>query len=191
MDSIPIIYTERLILRPWMESDLEDMYEYSCDERVGPYAGWAAHKSILEAKQALARLMNDRMTESRAIVLKSEGRAIGNIGIHNRSPRRPRWGRVERELGYVLNPRYWGNEYAPEAARAVMNYCFAVKKVDTLWCGHYKFNENSRKVIEKLGFKLEIKRQEMLFHMDDRVENAYYYKMDRREYISLYRNGKI
>lgn len=34
-----ILKTERLILRPWMESDAESLYEYAKDPDVGPIAG--------------------------------------------------------------------------------------------------------------------------------------------------------
>lgn len=34
--------TERLILRPWKESDAERLYEYAKDPQVGPIAGWAS-----------------------------------------------------------------------------------------------------------------------------------------------------
>ena len=38
-----ILETERLILRPWMESDAESLYQYAKDPAVGPIAGWPPH----------------------------------------------------------------------------------------------------------------------------------------------------
>ena len=38
--------TERLILRPWAETDAEDLYRYAKDDRVGPIAGWPPHSSV-------------------------------------------------------------------------------------------------------------------------------------------------
>lgn len=35
--------TERLILRPWMVSDAEDLYKYAKNPEVGPIAGWPIH----------------------------------------------------------------------------------------------------------------------------------------------------
>ena len=40
------LYTERLILRPWVESDAQSLYEYAKDERIGPAAGWPAHTCV-------------------------------------------------------------------------------------------------------------------------------------------------
>ena len=40
-----ILETERLILRPWEETDAEECYKYAKDPRVGPAAGWPVHPS--------------------------------------------------------------------------------------------------------------------------------------------------
>ena len=41
-----IFETERLILRPWQESDADDLYRYASDPQVGPIAGWPVHTSV-------------------------------------------------------------------------------------------------------------------------------------------------
>ena len=40
------IETPRLILRPWTEADLNDLYEYASVDGVGEMAGWSHHESI-------------------------------------------------------------------------------------------------------------------------------------------------
>lgn len=45
--------TERLLLRPWKESDAESLYQYAKDERVGPIAGWPAHRSVEESREVI------------------------------------------------------------------------------------------------------------------------------------------
>ena len=41
-----MIETERLILRPWQDSDAAALFRYACDPDVGPVAGWAPHTSV-------------------------------------------------------------------------------------------------------------------------------------------------
>ncbi|OOM82148.1 hypothetical protein CLPUN_04870 [Clostridium puniceum] len=40
-----ILKTERIILRPWNIDDLDDLYEYAKNEKIGPNAGWEPHKN--------------------------------------------------------------------------------------------------------------------------------------------------
>ena len=181
-----ILQTPRLLLRPWREEDAEDMFEYARDPRVGPNAGWTPHKSLADTRITIRGFLHDKNCDTRAVVLKSENRPIGSIGLHRRSPRRLRRGREEREIGYVLNPAYWGHGYIPEAVNAVLYHALFELGVDVVWCGHYDFNDNSRRVIEKCGFSYVFRREEMLYHMDDRFCYACYYAMDRRHYRAMH-----
>ena len=45
--------TERLILRPWQESDAESCYEYAKDPQVGPEAGWPVHTSVENSREII------------------------------------------------------------------------------------------------------------------------------------------
>lgn len=40
------IVTDRLILRPWQESDAKSLYRYARDPAIGPVAGWPPHVSV-------------------------------------------------------------------------------------------------------------------------------------------------
>jgi RimJ/RimL family protein N-acetyltransferase len=57
------------------------------------------------------------------------------------------------ELGFHLRPRYWGQGLAREAAQAVIDFAFATVGAKALSAGHHPANLNSKKVIEKLGFR--------------------------------------
>ena len=52
-----VLTTERLTLRPWRESDLEDFYEYAKVDGVGQMAGWLPHESIETSKMILKNFM--------------------------------------------------------------------------------------------------------------------------------------
>lgn len=74
-----IIKTERLILRPWQESDAEDLFEYAQDPAIGPIAGWPPHKNIEESRQVIRNVFSSK--EAYAICLPSDNRAIGAIEL--------------------------------------------------------------------------------------------------------------
>lgn len=59
----------------------------------------------------------------------------------------------DAELGYWMGKPYWGQGYATEAARAVMDYGFAKSGVRRFVCKHLTGNEASARVIRKLGFR--------------------------------------
>lgn len=144
-----IIETERLILRPWQLSDLQDFYDYASVDGVGQMAGWLPHKSLEESKQILDMFIAEKKTL--ALVLKESGKVIGSIGLEDPDPD-PIEEKYGREIGYVLGKDYWGRGLMTEAVNAVIMHCFGVLGFDYLTCGHFLRNNRSRRVIEKCGF---------------------------------------
>jgi RimJ/RimL family protein N-acetyltransferase len=59
------------------------------------------------------------------------------------------------ELGFHLRPKYWGRGLAVEAATAAINFAFEAIGAKGLSAGHHPGNLNSKKVIEKLGFRYD------------------------------------
>ena len=172
--------TNRLILRDWCESDYLDLFEYARDERVGPNAGWPAHKDEEESKSIIKMFIEN--SDSYAIVLRSENKVIGGIGMHNRTPDETLKELNQREIGYVLNPKYWGNGYVPEAVKILIKYGFEEMNLDLIWCGHYDFNSNSKRVVEKCGFNYKFNRDVPLKLLDNKVVNELFYNIFKHEY---------
>lgn len=148
------IVTERLILRAFKESDLEDFYNYASVKGVGEMAGWKHHKNIYESAEILDRFINEDKTF--AICLKESGRVIGSLGVekYGLEDKLTEFdGYRGRELGFVLGKEHWGKGIMPEAVSAVIEYLFNECDLDFLLCGYYNFNAQSKKVQEKCGFK--------------------------------------
>lgn len=144
--------TPRLILRAWREADLEDFYEYASVDGVGQMAGWQPHQSIAESEKILKLFIAHKKTL--ALELKENGKTIGSIGLEELENLDESYDALQgREIGYVLSKDYWGRGLMPEAVRAVINYCFSVLDYDFLTCGHFAWNSQSRRVIEKCGFR--------------------------------------
>ena len=144
------IETPRLILRPWRENDLADFNEYASVDGVGQMAGWLPHKSMEESKMILDMFMADKNTL--ALELKENGKVIGSIGLEDIDFPDDR-GMQGREVGYALSKTYWGKGLMPEAVKAVIDYCFEKLHYDWLTCGHFVWNTQSCRVVEKCGFR--------------------------------------
>ena len=147
-----VLTTERLILTPWQESDLEDLFAYASVPGVGEMAGWPHHRTREDSQEVLRGFMEKK--DVFAIVHKKDGKVIGSLGIHNSwAVNDPKYSDlVVKDIGFVLSRDYWGQGLVPEAARAVVDYCFDVLGLDALTCGYFVDNHRSRRVIEKLGF---------------------------------------
>lgn len=149
-----VIETERLILRPFCPSDLDDLYEYASVEGVGEMAGWCHHDSKDKSQEILCRFIEEDKTF--AISLKETGKVIGSLGIEKYGMEQALTefdGYRGREIGYVLSRDHWGKGLMPEAVKAVIDYLFSDIDLDFLICGYYDFNSQSKRVQEKCGFK--------------------------------------
>lgn len=175
------IETKRLIIREWKETDSKDLYEYAKNELVGPNAGWKPHKDEEESKKIINMFIKSK--EAYAVVLKNENKVIGGVGLHNRKPDKNIINLTQREIGYVLNPKYWGKGYIQEAVEALKDYGFNYLQLDLIWCGHYDYNIKSKRVVEKCGFNYKFKRTETLHLLDNKKVEVLYYSISRNEYL--------
>ena len=149
MEKTVILETERLILRPWEESDAEECYRYAKDPLVGPAAGWPAHESVADTREVIKNIL--AVPETYAIVLKETGMPVGSIGLHFHTDLAEK--DDEAELGYWLGVPYWGRDLVPEASREMLRHAFEDLGLARIWCGHYDGNDRSARVQEKLGFR--------------------------------------
>jgi len=118
-----------------------------------------------------------------AIVLKSENKVIGSIGLHDRKPEYSLAELNQKEIGYVLNPKYWGIGIVPEAVNCLIKYAFDKLDLDLIWCGHFDFNTNSKRVNEKCGFKYRFRKNDKLRLLDNKEVTTLYYSISKSEYV--------
>lgn len=144
------IETERLILRPWTESDAESLYEYAKEPAVGPIAGWPPHQSVDESLKIIQTVLTG--AQCYAICEKDNDKAIGAIELKLKGHTDMTDKEDECELGYWLGKPFWGRGYMPEAVRELLRYGFENLGMSTIWCGYYDGNEKSKRVQEKVGF---------------------------------------
>ena len=146
------IQTERLVLRPWRESEAEVMFRWASNPAIGPIAGWPVHRSVEESREIIRTVFS--APETYAIVLRSTGEPIGSVAIKSGegvSPSLRESGGAE--LGYWLAEPYWGKGLMPEAVGAATEYLFDAVGLDFILVGHFEWNRQSARVIEKRGFE--------------------------------------
>lgn len=144
-----VLRTERLILRPWRESDLDDFFEYASVDGVGEMAGWSHHKTKEETQAILTAFINGKKT----FAIERGGKVIGSLGIEKYDEEKLAEfsDKSGRELGFVLSKEYWGNGYMAEAVRAVIDYLFEQVELDFIACGYFTDNPQSKRVQENAG----------------------------------------
>ena len=105
--------TPRLHLRPFQETDAEDLFDYARDLRVGPAAGWPPHPSIEESRRIIATVFAKEGVF--AMEDKASGRVIGSVGFAGGHPVGVQPHCPDYEVGYALHPAFWGWGLTPEA----------------------------------------------------------------------------
>lgn len=142
--------TERLIMRPWKESDAENLYEYAKDPNVGPIAGWPVHTSVENSREIIRDVLSAE--ETYAVCLKEDGKAIGSIGLMVGAASNLNIPDTEGEIGYWIGVPFWGRGLIPKAVNELLRHGFEDLKLDKIWCGYFEGNTKSKRVQEKCGF---------------------------------------
>jgi len=175
-----VIDTNRLTLRGFLPTDLNDFYEYAKNDKVGPMAGWKPHGTLEESQEILKSFVES--TEVWAIVLKEENKVIGSIGLHKD---RKRDNENCRMLGYVLSESYWGKSLMLEAVHALLNHAFNELNVQLVSVYHYPFNKQSASVIKNAGFKYEGLQRQSTVRFDGVILDSALYSMSKDEYNAV------
>ena len=189
-----IIQTKRLVLRPWKETDAEDLYTYAKDPAVGPIAGWPVHTSVENCREIIRTVLS--APETYALIDKQTGKAIGSIGLLVGAASNIGLPENEGEIGYWLGVPYWGQGLVPEAVRALLRHGFEDLNLQTIWCGYFEGNEKSKRVQEKCGFIYQCTRENIVWELmhDVRTEHITCLSkqawQERRTTAVLYAHGK-
>ncbi|MDR7371136.1 GNAT family N-acetyltransferase [Flavobacterium aquidurense] len=147
------IETERLLLRELELSDAEGMFELDSNPNVHIFVGKKPVKHIDESRASIEYIQQqykDFGIGRWAVILKETNEFLGWSGIKfitNEMNNHKDF----YEIGYRFIEKYWGKGYATEAGKAFVNYAFNEMNVDALYASADEGNENSRKILEKLG----------------------------------------
>jgi RimJ/RimL family protein N-acetyltransferase len=149
------LHTERLLLRPFREDDLDRLADQQARPEVSRYLYWEP-RSREESATALARYIREDHLEqdddplALAVVRREDSLLLGNASVWLRS--------VEHhqvEIGYVFHPDAGGQGYATETARALTTFAFDDLHAHRVYARTDARNTRSAAVLTRLGFRQE------------------------------------
>jgi RimJ/RimL family protein N-acetyltransferase len=191
--------TPRLVIRQFRDSDLEPFVAYRNDPEVYRYQGWKTpyrREDGMEFIAMAARAVPGTPGEWLQLAIErrplapgeraegnptqgGEGMIIGDIAFHV-----PRSNPRQAYLGYTLARSAWGQGYASEAARKLLDYLFRVLNLHRVIADCDVDNAASIRLLERLGFRREAHYIESFwFESESRWGSEYLYAILQREWI--------
>ena len=152
-----VLETERLVLRRPTLADVKAISRLADDRRIAENTRRLPHPYLQDHAVEFVRGIAQDKRET-VFLIESNHTPIGMVGVDWREPEMP-------ELGYWLGVEYWGQGFATEAARAVIDFTFEEFDVEQLTSGARVANPASRNILEKCGFQwsgVELHRFEAL-----------------------------
>ncbi len=151
--NIPTIVTDRLILRRICKRDIDDIYEYSKNPLTSKYLLWYPHSSISETCTYFS-IINYKYKKGLfydwGIEDKESRKMVGTCGFTRiNTPDN------NAEIGYVLNPSFWGHGLASEAVKRVLEFGFDFLGFARIEARYIVGNAESVRVMEKCHMQHE------------------------------------
>ncbi len=144
--------TERLLLRPFREGDIDAYAAMCADTEVMRYIGSRLVLSRDDAWRQMAMFAGHwqlRGFGTWAVEERASGSFVGRVGLHFPE------GWPERELAWTLAREYWGRGFASEAARAALTYAFNTLEWQRVISLIDPDNHRSIRLAERLGERFD------------------------------------
>ena len=180
---LPRLETSRLLLRPMVMHDAQDIFDYSRDPEVARYVLWNAHRSVSESRAYLRYILRqyrEGQPSSWGIVLKATGRVVGTIGYMTY---------VEEnstvEVGYSLARQLWNQGLITEELNAVLGFSFERMRIHRVEAQHDAANPASGHVMRKCGMLHEGRLRGRVYNKG-RFVDVELYAMVREDWLNLH-----
>lgn len=158
-ENTPTLETERLVLRRFVENDINDIFLIYSDEQVNQFLPWFPFETLDDARVYLKEnIFADYQKEVAyryAVELKATGQVVGYVSLCSID--------LEKacgDLGYGLRKEFWNQGIITEASEAVLRR-LELNGFNFITATHDVNNPKSGKVMEKLGMIYERSYDEM------------------------------
>ena len=178
---IPSLQTKRLTLRKMAVADAADMFEYASQSKVTEYLLWSPHESPKVTKNYLSYLQTQYAQKNFydwAVVYRETGKMIGTCGytsfdMMNNSA----------EVGYVINPDFWGMGIGPEALFAAVEFGFTELDLHRSEVKVISGNTRSENAAKKCGFRFDGELRDYML-IKGKYRNIKIYSILENDYFS-------
>lgn len=179
-----VLETKRLILRRFNEEDWKDLHEYLSEESVVKFEPYGVYDEEGSRQEAISRAQNEAFW---AVCLKENNKLIGNVYFQKQEPCEF----LTWEIGYVFNPKFYGQGYATESCKAVMDYAFRELSARRIVAMCNPLNTASWRLLERLKMRREGHLQQNIFFKYDETCNpiwcdTYEYGVLAKEWFEIY-----
>jgi len=169
-----LIETDRLLIRNFKPEDWQDVFAYCSDSLVMHYIPMGVMNEE-EVKEFVAEEPNEE-TECYAIEEKASNKVIGQLIYH------PWFMKHTYEIGWIIHPSFQSMGFASEAAKAVLDYGFQIRKLHRIIATCQPDNPASWKVAEKIGMRREGFFQQCIYKEDGTWWDEYFYAILESEW---------
>jgi len=161
--------TERLLLRPFRVSDVDDALAYRDDEEFARYLPWVPQPfTRRDAEEFVARNVLESWETSPTFAVVLDGRVIGTINLEVDAKNQIAM------LGYAIAREHWRKGLTPEAGRAAIGWGFETFHLAKIWASTDLRNERSWRVMEKLGMRREGLLRSHSIGRGQRIDDVWY-----------------
>lgn len=178
-----ILKTERLILRPYREADIKDLFNYAKDERVGPIAGWPPHTNIEESTEIFRKIFAQEVVF--VVALRENDIAIGLIGLICGANSNFPICKEEAEISYWIGVPFWGKGLITEAIHEITRYGFEDLRLINIWSGYFDGNERSKRAQEKCGYRYHHTEENNFYPLINDVRTEHINRLTKEEWTAF------
>jgi ribosomal-protein-alanine N-acetyltransferase len=179
---LPVLETERIVLRKMTLNDAEDMFAYASDPEAAKYVTWDSHRTVEDSRAFLRSTLDcyaQHVPANWGLVLKATGHLVGTCGFMS-------WfsdhGRAE--IGFALGREYWGQGLMTEAVRHVICWGFSECNLNRIE-GECKLeNFGSARVMVKCGMTFEGVLRQFVF-AKGQYHDVRLYAILRQEWLAV------
>lgn len=152
-ENFPVLYSDRLTYRNFIDADAHDMFDLKTNEQVMAFMDSARHQNLDDSLNAIKtnqESFKNKTGINWAIIETESNTCIGYFGYWKLCRDNCRG-----EIGYSLKPEFWGKGYMFEAMTTLINFGFNAMHLHSIEANINPMNKKSENLLVKFGFKKE------------------------------------